>query len=112
MKKFYVILASVLTVASLCVNAQKRTLVVKGTVPRPIGSMVVFVEHSDSIIVVPGENTQDIEINVKDSNGDTVSLFVLLAQMTNVIDVETMDSEIGCVIEIKDDTGAVCEISE
>ena len=54
----------------------------------------------------------DIEVNVTDFKGDTLSQFVFPAQSTSVVDLESLIPQEGRVIEIKDDTGVTCEIQE
>lgn len=112
MKKNLIIITSLFLAVVLCVNAEKRTLVVKGTIPRPVGATEVFVDHPDSIVIVPGEFVSDIEVNVTDFKGDTLSQFVFPAQSTSVVDLESLIPQEGRVIEIKDDTGVICEIHE
>ena len=98
MKKYFAF--AVLMAFTMCIAAKSHTIVVKGDKPTPKGATRVFAENPDTIIVVPVKNAYDIEINVKDIKGNTISQFFLPTQTTSSIDVDFTNEN---VIEIKDE---------
>ncbi len=99
-------------VIALCVTAKSRTIVLKGAGSTSTGNTEVFNESPDTIVVVPGDNVYDVEIDVKSFDGDVVSQYIFFVSKTEDVNILIPDLLGGNVIEIKDETGIVCEIGE
>jgi hypothetical protein len=110
MKRFVVFL--LIMVIALCVAAQRRTIVIRGSGSTSTGNTEVFNDSPDTIVVVPGDNVYDVEIDVKSFDGNVVFQYVFPVSKIEDVKISTPDSQDGNVIEIKDETGVICEIGE
>lgn len=98
----------VLLAATLFIQAKDYKLVIRnGGVFNPTNTEVKVDGLNDSIIVVPGMNTQTLTINIKDSEENVISSQVLPVGIDLSVNVETPNSPEVHVLEIRDDNGVV-----
>lgn len=110
MKRFVVFL--LIMVIALCVAAQRRTIVIRGSGSTSTGNTEVFNDSPDTVVVVPGDNVYDVEIDVKSFDGNVVTQYVFPVSKIEDVTISTPDFQDGNVIEIKDETGVIYEIDE
>ena len=104
-KKF---LFGMLFMVAMLLQAKKRTIVVRGQDSGTVkGHTEVTTGSSDSIIVNPSDDVTDIQVTIKDEEGEVISQYILPADEATTLEINTPNQPDGCLIQIEDNTGVV-----
>ncbi len=108
MKKFYLLIAAVLT--AMLVQAKEHTIVINGHSILTKGHTEVKVDQTangDIITITPSKDVNTITVTVKDEYGEVVTEGDVPANTEGVYELSTPETNEGGTIEVSDDYGVV-----